>query len=85
MATHDIERTSLDAHVSLCEERYRSLADRLESTDQRLAKLETMVSEIHAALRQHQSGQNEKWIWLRDAVIVGLLAAVGWLANLVWN
>lgn len=85
MATHNIERNSLDAHVSICEERYRNLADRLESTDQRLAKLEIMLTEIHAALREHQLGQNEKWIWLRDVVIVGLLAVTGWMANLLWN
>ena len=84
MATHDIERTSLDAHVSLCAERYQSLSDRLESTDERLARLERLVSEIHQVLQAHQDGQNQKWSWLRDTVIIALVSIIGFLVSRLW-
>ncbi len=43
---HDIEKTSLDAHVTLCSERYRRLEDKFAVLEVRLEKLSGEVAEM---------------------------------------
>ena len=43
---HDIEKTSLDAHVTLCSERYRRLEDKFDVLEVRLEKLSGEFSEM---------------------------------------
>lgn len=71
---HDIEKISLEAHVSLCEERYQALARRFDHFESRLDRLETLVQEIHDridGLSRDHSQRFEHWHW----VVTGVLAS----------
>ena len=43
---YDIERNSLEAHVDICAERYEQMENKMDTMELRLAKVETIVSEI---------------------------------------
>lgn len=58
------ERTSLEAHVDLCAERYKALEDKLDKLEQRMTNMEeniivirTKLSESTAEVSQKTSGQ----------------------------
>lgn len=53
---HDIEKNSLDAHVTLCSERYRRLEDKFDSLDTRIEKLS---SELVTMKEKQQEGMKE--------------------------
>ena len=80
----DIERTSLDAHVSLCELRYHNLERRLELVESQLGDLHTLVLEIRDTLAQLPAGENTRWIQAQAAVIAVLVSTVAWLAARLW-
>lgn len=74
----DIEKTSLEAHVSLCELRYQSLERRLNSLEQQLDALQTLLSQIHHTLSQLPQQQNQRWDRAQLSLIGVLTAALGW-------
>jgi phage shock protein A len=58
------ERTSLEAHVDLCAERYRALEEKLDKLEQRMTTMEehiviirTKLSESTAEVSNKSSGQ----------------------------
>ena len=81
----EIERTSLDAHVSLCELRYQALERRLEIVESQLGDLHTLVLEIRDSLARLPAGENTRWIQAQTAVIAVLVSAVAWLASRLWT
>lgn len=46
MASSEIEKKSLEAHVELCAERYNNLDQRLKSLDERMDSIERLIVEI---------------------------------------
>jgi hypothetical protein len=80
MTPHDIENTNLEAHVSICQERYQRLAERLESVDHRIAGLEQGVRDIRDHLERITRVNYSQWDRLRDITIGVLVTAVGYLA-----
>lgn len=80
----DIERTSLDAHVSLCELRYQALEHRIDQFEKKLEELNTLVLEIRDSLAQLPAQQNRqvdaRWSQFQWWLIGILAAAVGSLA-----
>jgi prefoldin subunit 5 len=50
MASSDIEKKSLEAHVELCAERYNNLDQRLKSLDERMDSIERLIVEIKGAI-----------------------------------
>ena len=81
----DIERTNLDAHVSLCELRYQALERRLELVESQLGDLHTLVLEIRDSLAQLPAGENTRWLQAQAAVIAVLVSAVAWLGSRIWT
>ena len=81
----DIERTNLDAHVSLCELRYQALERRLELVESQLGDLHTLVLEIRDSLAQLPAGENTRWLQAQAAVIAVLVSAVAWLSARLWT
>ena len=81
----DIERTNLDAHVSLCELRYQALERRLELVESQLGDLHTLVLEIRDSLAQLPAGESTRWIQAQSAVIAVLVSVVAWLAARLWT
>lgn len=75
----DIERTSLDAHVSLCELRYQALERRISEVEASLSELKTMIQEIHGQLLQQQNHTWTRWDKIQWTLIASLSGIVGWL------
>ena len=75
----DIERTSLDAHVSLCELRYQALERRIDEVEQSLTELKVMVQEIHVQLLKQQNRNWTRWDKIQWSLIAALSGIVGWL------
>ena len=92
MSTTDIEKKSLEAHVELCAERYKSLEDRLDKVNERIdgldGKIEKKITKVEVALdrimeklEEVQSDRNKQLIkWATTTI--GLLTAS--LATIVW-
>ena len=92
MSTTDIEKKSLEAHVELCAERYKSLEDRLDKVNERIdgldgkiekkiTKVEVTLDKIMEKLDDVQSDRNKQLIkWATTTI--GLLTAS--LATIVW-
>ena len=77
--TVDIERTSLDAHVSMCELRYQALERRIDSLEQQLTQLNQMLGQIRDRLERMPDQQNQRWERVQWAVI-GVLGSVAGFA-----
>lgn len=90
MATGEAE--DLNLHVSLCEERYRSLENRLQTVEQRLTKVET---EILAVKVQQEAGFHGLRLLIEQtnnrafrqiiassaAIIVALISLLGYIVS----
>lgn len=76
---HEIENTNLEAHVSLCAERYRNLDARLISVEKRLDKIESGLNDIKELLQKDKNQLSSKVLVIAGSVITGLVGAVGYL------
>ncbi len=83
MSTTNLEKTSLEAHVDLCAERYGHLQKELETlqhgqiaTNTRLDNLERMVKEIVETLREKEHNALRSIIKIGASIIVALLGAL---------
>lgn len=74
------ERTDLALHVDLCTERYSQIVERLDSMDERFARLETIVVEIKDALQKREESTLNRYISWAGVLISGLAGAVVALA-----
>lgn len=73
---YDIERTSLEAHVDICAERYDKMENKMETMELRLAKVETIVSEIKSMLIEKETLAYKKLVGLGIGIIGSLLTAL---------
>lgn len=71
----DIERVSLDSHVSLCALRYQALEQRLQRVESSLTELELRIREIHVMLTQTQRQAWSQWHRVQWALI-GVLGSL---------
>jgi hypothetical protein len=78
--TSDIERTSLDAHVSICAVRYQALENRLMSVENRLENVETLLSDIRDSLLQQPVFRARDWMAAKNSLIGILVSLVAFLA-----
>lgn len=81
MDTTDIEKKSLEAHVELCAERYRSLELQLASANTSIGSLKTMVTEVHEMVQEMSDKRNNQLIGWGIGIIGFLVATVGWLLS----
>jgi len=77
--TTDLEKKSLEAHVDLCAQRYRFLEGKLESVEQKLAKVTDVVEEVHDMIHNMTEKRNSQLINWGIAVIAALVSAVAFL------
>jgi protocatechuate 3,4-dioxygenase beta subunit len=78
--TSEVERTNLDAHVSICAVRYAALETRLAAVDQRLYNIDTLLSDIRDNLAQQPAQRQQDWTQAKTAVIGVLVSLVAFLA-----
>lgn len=64
-----IEKTSLEAHVELCQQRYESL-------DNRLSSIEQKVEEIHSAMMESRTSTAKIIVGSAGTVLVGLISTI---------
>ena len=81
MDTTDIETKSLEAHVELCAERYRSLELQLASANNSISGLKAMITEVHEMVHKMGAKRNDQLIGWGIGVIGFLVATVGWLIS----
>lgn len=79
MASSDIEKKSLEAHVELCAERYKNLDERLCSLDDRMGKIETLITEVKAAIASAPNESNKTLIAIGTTVFGALIGVIGTL------
>jgi len=78
--TTDIEKKSLEAHVELCAERYRLLETKLESMDEKITTLFSVIAELRGMLQATNAKNNDRLISWGVGIIVTLVGALGWAA-----
>ena len=78
---HDIEKTSLEAHVSLCQERYVGLQHRIGVLETKLTNLEAVMREIRDEIRELGDKSNKKWDATQVSIISGLAGLVLFLVG----
>lgn len=77
--TTDLEKKSLEAHVDLCAQRYRFLENKLESVEQKLAKVTEVVGEVHDMIHNMGEQRNNQLINWGLGLIATLSAIVAFL------
>jgi len=77
--TTPIEKKSLEAHVDLCAERYKSMASNIESLDKKVDRLELMINEVHSLVQKMAQRRTDQLLGWGTGIIAALLGTVGWL------
>jgi hypothetical protein len=72
----EIEKTSLEAHVELCAERYDNMEHKMTTMETRLAKVETIVSDIKNMLIEKETLAYKKLISFGIGIIGSLITAL---------
>ena len=76
MASTDIEKENLEAHVELCAERYKNLHDRLDSLDTRMSKLEGLIVDIKQTITSVPNESNKTIIAIGTAIVGAMIGAI---------
>jgi phage shock protein A len=79
--TTDIEKKSLEAHVELCAERYRLLETKLESLEEKVLELHSVISELRNMMQNMATKRNDQVMNWGVGIITVLVGVVGWLAS----
>lgn len=74
----EIEKKSLEAHVELCAERYRSLDERLDGLANKISKVEECTEEIKDMMTKHVEKHNDRLIAWGAGIIATLVGIIGW-------
>lgn len=75
----DLEKKSLEAHVDLCAQRYRFLESKMESVDEKIAGLNSVVGEIHDMMHNMSTKRSDQLVTWGGGAIVALLGIIGYL------
>ena len=79
METTDIEKKSLETHVELCAQRYKYLEEKLETVEQTVLNLNTVIREVHDMMQNMSRRNTDRLINWGVGIIVFLTGIVGWL------
>ena len=74
-----LEKTNLEAHVDLCQQRYMNLDNRLLKVETKLEKIDSDLSDIKVMLKASQAKQTHILLGISGAIITVLIATVGYL------
>lgn len=76
MASTDIEKENLEAHVELCAERYKNLHDKLDSLDTRMSKIEVLIADIKQSVSAVPNESNKTIIAIGTAIVGAMIGAI---------
>ena len=76
MASTDIEKENLEAHVELCAERYKNLHDKLDSLDTRMSKIEGLIADIKQSVSAVPNESNKTIIAIGTAIVGAMIGAI---------
>ena len=82
MEPTDIERKNLETHVELCAQRYKFLEQKLETVEEKITGLESVIREVHDMIASIKDKRNDQLIGWGVGVIVSLLGIIGWLLSI---
>jgi hypothetical protein len=74
--TKDIEETSLEAHVRICDIRYEVLNRKHDQLDKKLEELNAKIEDIHKILAEGKDSMNKVIIAGTGLIVAILLAAI---------
>ena len=69
MSTTALEKENLEAHVDLCEQRYKNLETRMQN-------IESKVEHIHRDITSGQKSMTKVIIGAAGTIVVGLLSTI---------
>lgn len=72
----DIEKQSLEAHVELCAERYNNLDRRLNSLDDRMGRMETLIMEVKEAIAETPGKASNLMIGVGTTIMGALIGGL---------
>jgi hypothetical protein len=75
----DLEKKSLEAHVDLCAQRYRFLESKMNAIEEKIAGLNTVVSEVHDMLHVMSEKRNDQLLNWSLGIGASLLTVIGFL------
>jgi hypothetical protein len=75
----DLEKKSLEAHVDLCAQRYRFLESKMETVEQKIAGLNSIVGEIHDMMHAMTEKRNDQLLNWSLGIGGTMLAIIGYL------
>ena len=82
--TIPLESEDLGLHVTLCEQRYVQLLDKLDHVDERFAALELMLIEIKEKLTAQSSNTDKTYIrWGGSIIFVLSTTLIGLVTHLL--
>lgn len=75
----EIEKKNLETHVELCAQRYRFLEEKLQTVEEKVTGLETVIREVHDMIQNLTEKRNDQ-IMNWGMGLIGVLAAIiAWL------
>ena len=74
--TLDQEAEDLSLHVSLCQQRYLQIIDKLDSVDNRLATMENTIQEIKLLVSANETEIYKKYLSWAGFVVVSLIGVI---------
>lgn len=74
---HDIESESLPAHVSICQERYNQLDQRITSIERKLIGIDITLCEIRDAIQGDRKENFKLFLTWASVIITTLIGITG--------
>jgi hypothetical protein len=79
--TTDLEKKSLEAHVDLCAQRYRFLEQKLDTVEEKILGLNTVIREVHDMVQNMSEKRNDQLINWGLGILGTLLAVIAYLVT----
>lgn len=74
-----IETENLEAHVSICQERYEALDAKIDRLEARMKDVELTLLDIADKLHRMENKHQAQWANTGGALIIILVSAIGFL------
>lgn len=79
--TTDLEKKSLEAHVDLCAQRYRFLEQKLDTVEEKILALNTVIREVHDMVQIMSEKRNDQLINWGLGIMGTMLAVIAYLVT----